>query len=167
MAEAMTGCGHSQQQTSAESNYSMCLSGAELDKTDTKMNMLHKLAHTDAHFKHQQLGEPDLSTEEKCKIANDLLDKSVTLFLERFSSYLTIEDIDYFSDQSEDYLVQFYLQSIKDHGDVNKSQNKIKNRRYQALQELMNDGDYFSMEEMQRRDPLLFDQMVSLSLTNV
>ena len=40
------------------------------------------------------------------------------------------------------------------------NQTKIRNRRYEAMKELLSKGDYFSDDEMKRRDPLLYDQMV-------
>lgn len=36
----------------------------------------------------------------------------------------------------------------------------MKNRRYEALKKLVETTDYFSEEEMQRRNPLLFDQLI-------
>ncbi|KAK8380620.1 hypothetical protein O3P69_007905 [Scylla paramamosain] len=47
-----------------------------------------------------------------------------------------------------------------------KSKNKhtakitVRNRRYAALQKMRKSGDYFSEEEMERRDPLLYDHLI-------
>lgn len=37
---------------------------------------------------------------------------------------------------------------------------RFKNRRYAALQKLVDTSDYFTEEEMQRRNPILFDQLI-------
>lgn len=36
----------------------------------------------------------------------------------------------------------------------------VRNRRYAALQKMRKSGDYFSEEEMERRDPLLYDHLI-------
>ena len=35
-----------------------------------------------------------------------------------------------------------------------------KNRRYEALSRMVDDSDYFTEQEMQRRDPILYDQLI-------
>ena len=131
------------------------------NKETLKEAMIRRLISTDAHFKHQQRGEPDLTPEEKSNIALGILEKSSVLFLERFSKFLTTEDVEFFEDQRQDYGVSFYIAEIKQRCKDTKH-NVVKNRRYQALQELVEQGEYFSEEEMKWRDPLLFDQMVNL-----
>lgn len=37
--------------------------------------------------------------------------------------------------------------------------SRVKNRRFTAMKKMMEDGDYFSEEEMKRRDPLLYEQV--------
>ncbi|GFR96784.1 coiled-coil domain-containing protein 97-like [Elysia marginata] len=129
------------------------------NKQSVKEAMIRRLVQTDAHFKHQQRGEPDLTPEEKSNIALDILDKNPVLFLERFSKFMTSEDVEFFEDQKNDYGVSFYIEEIKLRCKDTKH-NLVKNRRYQALQELVEQGEYFSEEEMRWRDPLLFDQMI-------
>jgi len=43
---------------------------------------------------------------------------------------------------------------------------QIKNRRYEALQKLVDGSDYFSEEEMQRRNPILYNQLIGRYHTN-
>jgi len=129
------------------------------DCDKVKMEMIDRIAETEAHFRHQQRGEPDLGHEEKANIALDILNKSPAKFLERFSKYLTLDDVTYFDSMKGDYMVDFYLQEIfKRLGKG--ATNVIKNRRYQAMEELMDEGEYFSLNEMKWRNPLLFEQMV-------
>ena len=130
-----------------------------VDMEKVKKQMIERLSRTDAHFRHQQRGEPDMPLEEKANIALDILNKSATKFLERFSNYLVQDDIIYFKDSKDDYMIDFYLKEISRRcADTN--HNQVKNRRYHALQQLMKEGEYFSLNEMKWRDPLLFDQMV-------
>lgn len=131
----------------------------DMAKEALKEAMISRLVKTDAHFKHQQRGEPDLTDEEKSEIALAILAKSPSLFLERFSKFMAVDDIKVFEDQKQDYGVSFYIEEIKQRC-LDTKQNVVKNRRYQALQELVEQGEYFSEEEMKWRDPLLFDQMI-------
>ncbi|XP_046577626.1 coiled-coil domain-containing protein 97-like [Haliotis rubra] len=136
------------------------------DKFDQlKFNMISRVAKSEAHFKHQQRGDPDLSYEEKVQIATEVLSKGPGRFLARFGQFLAIEDVDYFVDFKEDYEVDFYLKEILKQQDKVHSQKVVKNRRYAAMQELLSQGDYFSEEEMKWRDPLLYEQMVGNFLT--
>jgi hypothetical protein len=43
----------------------------------TKHTMLQRLSFSDAFFKHQQRGEPDMTSVEKYKIAEDILSQQV------------------------------------------------------------------------------------------
>ena len=36
----------------------------------------------------------------------------------------------------------------------------VRNRRYAVLQQMRRTGDYFSEQEMERRDPLLYDHLI-------
>jgi len=136
-----------------------CISHRTFRSSELKTQMLRRLAETDAHFKHQQRGEPDLTQEEKEQIANEILKKSPSKFLENYSRYLTLDDITYFADMKDNYMIDFYLKEITARcNDANKL--VVKNRRYQALQKMMEEGEYFSQNEMKWRDPLLFEQMV-------
>ncbi|CAG5129744.1 unnamed protein product [Candidula unifasciata] len=134
------------------------------NKEDLKNQMIIKLVKTDAHFRHQQRGEPDLTQEEKISIAEDILNKNPALFLERYSQYLNSEDIRYFEDQKGNYLIDFYVEEISKRC-ADSRQNVVKNRRYQALQKLIDEGEYFSENEMKWREPLLYEQMVGQYVT--
>lgn len=129
------------------------------ENDEMKTEMIDRIAETDAHFRHQQRGEPDLRHEEKATIALEILNKSPAKFLERFSKFLTKEDVSYFENMKGDYVVDFYLEEIYKRIDK-RDKNTVKNRRYQAMEELMDGGEYFSENEMKWRNPLLFEQMV-------
>ena len=128
-------------------------------------SMLHFLASTDAHFRHQQRGEPDLSHSEKVKIASDLFQDKPSVFLSRFGTLIRGTDIICFSKLAGDYVVDFHLKEIKQRLSCRQNQTKIRNRRYEALKKLESQGNYFSDEEMKERDPLLYERMVGQYLT--
>ncbi|XP_046379434.2 coiled-coil domain-containing protein 97-like [Haliotis rufescens] len=138
--------------------------GEKLD--ELKSNMISRVAMSDAHFKHQQRGEPDLSYEDKVQIATEVLSKGPAMFLARFGQFLAAEDVEYFVDFKGDYEIDFYLKEILKQQDKVHNQKVVKNRRYAAMQELLSLGEYFSEEEMKWRDPLLYEQMVGNFLTD-
>ncbi|KAK0056967.1 coiled-coil domain-containing protein 97 [Biomphalaria pfeifferi] len=132
---------------------------AAINLESLAIDMINRLSKTDAHFKHQQRGEPDLTCQEKSAIASEILKKNPALFLERFSQCLTLNDVECFKQFRGDYRIDFYIDEInKRCADTSKS--VVKNRRYQALKFLMDEGEYFSEDEMKWRDPLLYAQMI-------
>lgn len=136
------------------------------DNPVLRVKILSRVAMSDAHFKHQQIGEPDLTLDEKIIIAQELLDSDKVKFLSRFSNYLELEDVEYFSSSRSVYEVDFYCKQIVKNKSGNFKKNVVKNRRYEAMKELMMQGDYFSDDEMKFRDPYLYDQMVGQYLTD-
>lgn len=137
-----------------------------LDRDEQRRQILDTVAASGGFFKHQQRNEPDLTYDEKRKIAEEILDSNAALFLQRFSRYLYREDVRYFEPlRRTDYEVDFYLRELE------KKQKRglsvqTKNRRYEALQRLRSEGDYFSDKEVRRRNPLLFEQMVGRYMTD-
>ncbi|CAN7999598.1 unnamed protein product [Ixodes hexagonus] len=135
------------------------------DRDEQRRQILDTVAASQGFFKHQQRNEPDLTYDEKRKIAEEILDANSALFLQRFSRYLYREDASYFEPlRRTDYEVDFYLRELE------KRQRRglsvqTKNRRYEALQRLRAEGDYFSDKEVRRRNPLLFEQMVGRYMT--
>ena len=137
-----------------------------LGEPSIRIKMLARVAVSDAHFKHQQRGEPDLSVEEKIEIAQKLLDESKVKFLSRFSQYLEIEDLEYFKDLRHIYEVDFYCKQVVKQKSGTFHKNRVKNRRYEAMKQLISEGDYFSEEEMKFREPYLYDQMIGQFMTD-
>ncbi|XP_050404643.1 coiled-coil domain-containing protein 97 isoform X2 [Patella vulgata] len=143
---------------------------ASANVTDTESlqisQMLTNLSQTDAHFKSQQRGDPDLTLVEKYKIAHEILSKNPSKFLERFHDYLNLEDLNYFEKFCGNYEIDFYVTHIKQNLNKITSAKIVKNRRYSAMQKLVSEGDYFSEDEMKYRDPLLYEEMVGQYLTS-
>ena len=128
--------------------------------TAVRIKMLARVAVSDAHFKHQQRGDPDLTMEDKIEIAQKLLDENKVNFLSRFSQYLEIEDLEYFKNSRHIYEIDFYCKQVEKLKSVSYHRNRVKNRRYEAMKKLTLEGEYFSEEEMKFREPFLYDQMI-------
>lgn len=118
----------------------------------------------DLFFKSQQRGDPKLTRKEKKQIASSLLDTNPSTFLSRYGKCLEPAQLLYFNQyRSSSYEVNYYLQQLEKSPTSRAKQ--IRNRRYQAMQELINKGEYFSMSEMRSRNPLLFDHLVGRHMT--
>lgn len=116
-------------------------------------------------FRTQQKDEPDLTFGEKEKIVTDLLLKSPAEFLNRYGSFLSEDLLRYFENQ-DSYEVDFYLAKARQANCRFVRQQKVKNRRYEALQKMVTSGsDYFKEDEMKRRNPLLYNQLIGRYLS--
>ena len=105
--------------------------------------IIQKVAGSDGYFKSQQRGEPDLSYKEKYDIADKLLKEKPSTFLSRFGKYLSEADLKYFESMKDDYMITFHLEELKQINDDKKNKTKVRNRRYEAMKELLDQGSYF------------------------
>ncbi len=112
-------------------------------KNTTKQKLLTRVAHSDGHFKSQQRGEPDLTFQEKFDIAQDVLTKKPATFLSRFGQYLVAEDLSFFDDMRGDYMIDFHMKEILNQLDKRQNKTVVRNRRYEAMQQMMSEGSYF------------------------
>lgn len=123
----------------------------------------------DIYFKNQQRGEADLTKEEKTMVAMEAFDKSKVLFLTRFGRFLKPHHLQYFKMFEQDpeigYEVSVILQDLIKSSSQKKCHINTRNRRYEALKELIEKNSYFSEVEMMKRNPLLYEQMVGQYLT--
>lgn len=124
--------------------------------------LVHICNENKAFFKSQQKDEPELEYEEKRQIASNLLNRSHLKFLQRFGFNMLKEHLRYFEcnrvDDNESEEVEDYLKSIK-HA-IEHQGTAVKNRRYAAMVKLIEEGKYFSENEMKSRDPLLYEQLI-------
>ncbi|XP_015172905.1 PREDICTED: vacuolar protein sorting-associated protein 35 isoform X4 [Polistes dominula] len=135
-------------------------------KNNLENELLNYLAGSDANFKSQQKDDPELTFEEKRKIASDLLKKSHCLFLAKFGHHLNEEHLKYFdSVKDENYEISYHINRLHRHFNNSIRQRDIKNRRYEALKKLIEEGEYFSECEMMKRNPLLYEHLVGQYLT--
>merc|ERR1711963_624790 len=146
MAEAEPSTSSEKEEASKDKSAKHPIKSAMFEKL--KMDMITRLSLTEAHFKHQQMGDPELKSEDKAIIAKEILDKSPAKFLERFSAHLIKADLKYFEQMKGDYIIDFYLSEISKRL---MDKQTVKNRRYKAMQKLMSEGEYFSHNEMKWR----------------
>lgn len=128
-------------------------------------SMLCRIAGSEAVVKSQQRGEPDLTKDEKVAILQEILERKPASFLMRFGRYFAEEDLRNFEHLTGDYEIDFRLNEIKNIIDSKKMKIGIRNRRYECLQRLMKNSDYFSEENMRKRCPLLYEEYIGQYLT--
>lgn len=117
------------------------------------------------YFKSQQKDENDLSFGDKRSIVDKTFREKKDLFLQRYGHLLSEKELDSLAESEDDSDITVIVKSLKDSLVRNSSKSVVKNRRYQALQHLIKEGNYFSDCQMQSRNPLLFDQMVGQYMT--
>lgn len=145
--------------------------GTELNsksKTHGELRIFAKIISSDRTIQSQQRGEPDLTEKQKGNVLASLLQDKPGSFLMRFGSLLDKTDLDYIESVVKlDYEVNHRLKDLrKCLGLSSKSHRKqVQNRRFQCLNQLMENSSYFSEEEMRYRNPLLFEHYVGQYLT--
>ncbi|CAD1473373.1 unnamed protein product [Heterotrigona itama] len=148
-----------------DDNNSQQISLSEVDK-NSEEELLHHVAKSKAIFKSQQKDDPDLTFEEKLIIARDILRKSYCLFLSKFGRYMKKEHLKFFAkSKNEDYEIAYYFNKLQRYFDSSTRQIDVKNRRYQALKTLIEEGEYFSESEMMKRNPLLYEHLIGRYMT--
>lgn len=128
--------------------------------------LVERLSNENLYFKSQQRDEPDISALEKQNILKDLIENKPFLFLTRYGSHLLPGDFTVFNENIQDDNIKYLINQLKKSSDAKSKAVLARNRRFEAMNRLTNDGDYFSMDEMKFREPLLFEQMVGKYLTN-
>ncbi|CAH1956343.1 unnamed protein product [Acanthoscelides obtectus] len=122
-------------------------------------------------FKNQQKWEPDLTTKEKYDIALNVFRNSKLNFLLRFGKYLNQEHLTYFRRFTEHgepdcAEIELVLGDLSKICSSNSNNKLVKNRRYEAMKQMIQDDLYFSEIEMMKRNPLLYEQLVGQYLTD-
>ncbi|VFV45844.1 Hypothetical predicted protein [Lynx pardinus] len=115
----------------------------------------------------QQQGEPDLTEQEKVAILGQLYHEKPLVFLERFRTSLREEHLACFGHLRGDHRADFYCAEVARQGSARPRtlRTRLRNRRYAALRELIQGGEYFSDEQMRFRAPLLYEQYIGQYLT--
>ncbi|MGH0170913.1 UNVERIFIED_CONTAM: hypothetical protein FKN15_069419 [Acipenser sinensis] len=131
-------------------------------------SMLERIARSGAPVKSQQKGEPDLTLAQKQAVLGGLYQSKPLVFLERFRAQIRSEDLPCFQHLAGGYEAEFYCREIRRAGAAGKRSGltRIRNKRYAALQKLIQGGEYFSEDCMRSRDPLLYEQCIGQYLTD-
>ncbi|KAG0711082.1 Coiled-coil domain-containing protein 97 [Chionoecetes opilio] len=122
--------------------------------------VLHIVAASNIEVKSQQKYDPDLTYEERKEIIEKLLKEKPGQFLYRFGKHLEQEHLQHFLEYEGDVEVDHFLAEALKNKNKHTAKITARNRRYAALQKMRRGGDYFSEQEMERRDPLLYDHLI-------
>lgn len=134
-----------------------------------KMNMIdHLVFENKAFFRSQQINDPDITDSERRSIAEQLIHESHKKFLFRFGSHIKEEHLSFFENQryssDDEYEMKYLLKDIR-----TKLKNRVRdvrNRRYVAMQKMLDSTTYFSEKEMMSREPLLYEQLIGRYMTD-
>nr|XP_023014208.1 coiled-coil domain-containing protein 97 [Leptinotarsa decemlineata] len=121
-------------------------------------------------FKNQQRWEADLTIHEKYEIALKLLKENKLQFLMKFGKYLKQNQLGYFEQFTKNFEpdsieIKVVLDDLYESSSEKNSCKKVKNRRFEALKEMVEKKSYFSEIEMMKRNPLLYEQLVGQYMT--
>lgn len=122
------------------------------------------ISKTDVNVKSQQWSETDLTKEQKIEILKDIFEKDPQVFLSRFGKWISVDDLCCFCaapGSDMEYAIAALEKSFK----AKASGVFVKNRRYEALQRLERDSNYFSDDEMRQRCPFLYEQYIGQYMT--
>ncbi|XP_067930288.1 coiled-coil domain-containing protein 97-like isoform X2 [Watersipora subatra] len=127
--------------------------------------MLSYLAQTNSYFGGTQRGSTGLTQTEKENYLHKTLHQSKSTFITRYGSRLTPAHIDYFLKHfAGDEGLMYQMNQAE--REKTEARQRVKNRRFTAMKEMMTKGDYFEDEQMKQRDPLYYEQMVGKYLTD-
>ncbi|KAK1805168.1 hypothetical protein P4O66_019528 [Electrophorus voltai] len=127
--------------------------------------MIEAIANSGTPVKSQQLGEPDLTLEEKKQVLMEQYKTKPLVFLERYHAHLKPEHLEAFSHLSTDCRAQYYCKEVQKRTSSSSSRTRVRNQRYAALRALQKEGQYFSEEQMRMREPLLYEQYIGQYLS--
>ncbi|XP_076628535.1 coiled-coil domain-containing protein 97-like isoform X2 [Colletes latitarsis] len=96
--------------------------------------------------------------EEKTNLEKELLN--------HFGHYMKEEHLKYFEElKDKDYEIAYHINRLQRYFNNSTRLTDVKNRRYQALKTLVEQGEYFSESEMMKRNPLLYEHLVGQYMT--
>lgn len=116
--------------------------------------------------KSQQKGEAELTLDQRKEELLQQYNDKPLVFLERYHVCLKPEHLSTFGHVSSDPRAQHYSKVIQRRAAGFTNRKRVKNHRYAALRALQKKGDYFSEEQMRRREPLLYEQYIGRYLTD-
>ncbi|XP_019967628.2 coiled-coil domain-containing protein 97 [Paralichthys olivaceus] len=128
--------------------------------------MLEAVASSGSLVKSQQVGDAELSLEQR---RHELLLQYThrpLVFLERYHACLKPQDLSAFAHVCSDPRALHYSSVIQKRDEECTNRTRVRNQRYAALRALQKEGQYFSEEQMRIREPLLYEQYIGQYLTD-
>lgn len=133
-----------------------------------ELDMFAKVMRSGLTIKSQQIGEPELTQEQKLEALRSLLYEKPGAFLMRFGKVLDDKDLAWFDRlSSTNFEVDFRVKELRNNLAMSSKsrENLVKNRRFEYLKELVGSSSYFSEEEMRNRNPLLYEHYIGQYLS--
>ena len=126
--------------------------------------MFARVIAADVIIKNQQRDEPDLTDNEKFYYLQEMLSRSPGKFLMKYGGLLLEHHLVYFK-KYDNYEIKFRLRELQKN--ISDSSRKIvrRNRRFECLKKLMDEGVYFCEKEMRQREPLLYEHYIGQYMT--
>lgn len=128
-------------------------------------SITERLSHLEnLYFPRAQQSSATLPSQRK-SILQDLYSRDLPVFLERYGSLLTSEELKEFDILSDDYEINWHLNHLRSlisptSEDLKSRSAKVKNRRRAYMDKLMFDGKFFSEDSMRDREPYLHHEFV-------
>lgn len=98
--------------------------------------MISAIVVSGSPVKSQQLGEPDLTVEEKKQLLMEQYNTKPVVFLERYHTHLKPEHMEAFSHVSSDCRTQYYCTEVQKQASSSANKTRVRNHRYAALRAL-------------------------------
>ncbi|KAL9242747.1 hypothetical protein vseg_016716 [Gypsophila vaccaria] len=95
----------------------------------------------------------------------DLLSRDVAVFLERYGTQLTSQELEEFDVLKDDYEINWHIKHLQSLLSPTSEQRRlqsltVKNRRRAYMDKLVSEGNYFSEDAMREREPYLHHEYV-------
>ncbi|CAF2111788.1 unnamed protein product [Brassica oleracea] len=105
------------------------------------------------------------SSDQRKSILLDLLRRDPAVFLERYGSQLSLDELLAFDALKHDYEVDWHLKNLRKKisptsGELKSRSVAVRNRRLAYLNKLVSEGQYFSEDAMRDREPYLHHEYV-------
>ncbi|XP_029363664.1 coiled-coil domain-containing protein 97 isoform X2 [Echeneis naucrates] len=128
--------------------------------------MIEAVAVSRSLVKSQQIGEAELTVDQRRQELLQQYSSRPLVFLERYHACLKPQHLSAFAHVSSDPRTHHYSKVIQRRADGCPDKTRIRNQRYAALRALQKEGQYFSEEQMRIREPLLYEQYIGQYLTD-
>ncbi|XP_028318615.1 coiled-coil domain-containing protein 97 [Gouania willdenowi] len=129
-------------------------------------SMIEVVACSGSLVKSQQVGDAELTLEERRVELLQQYQSRPLVFLERYHACLKPQYLSAFSHVSSDPRAQHYSKVIQRRSAGSTTRTRVKNQRYAALRALQQGGQYFSDQQMRMREPLLYEQYIGQYMTD-
>ncbi|KAK2833717.1 hypothetical protein Q5P01_017606 [Channa striata] len=128
--------------------------------------MVEDVATSGSLVKSQQVGEAELTLEQRREELLRQYRSRPLVFLERYHSCLKPQHLSAFAHVCSDPRTLHYSKVIQRRAAGCTNRVRVRNQRYAALRHLQKEGQYFSEEQMRMREPLLYEQYIGQYLTD-